>query len=103
MPEAWVYVLRCSDNSLYTGWTVDLERRLARHRAGTASRYTASRRPVELELAMPMPNRTAARREEARIKRLPRSAKLHLLGYRRSGGMRLEPEPAVGTIASGWS
>jgi putative endonuclease len=79
MPEAWVYLLRCSDNSLYTGWTVDLERRLARHRAGTASRYTASRLPVALELAMPMPNRTAARREEARIKRLPRSAKLHLL------------------------
>jgi putative endonuclease len=79
MPEAWVYVLRCSDNSLYAGWTVDLERRLARHRAGTASRYTASRLPVELELAMPMPNRTAARREEARIKRLPRSAKLDLL------------------------
>jgi putative endonuclease len=79
MPEAWVYVLRCGDSSLYTGWTVDLERRLARHRAGTASRYTASRLPVELELAMPMPNRTAARREEARIKRLPRSAKLDLL------------------------
>jgi putative endonuclease len=79
MPEAWVYLLRCSDNSLYTGWTVDLERRLARHRAGTASRYTASRLPVALELAMPMPNRTAARREEARIKRLPRSAKLDLL------------------------
>jgi putative endonuclease len=79
MPEAWVYLLRCSDNSLYTGWTVDLERRLARHRDGTASRYTASRLPVELELAMPMPNRTAARREEARIKRLPRSAKRDLL------------------------
>jgi putative endonuclease len=103
MPEAWVYVLRCSDNSLYTGWTVDLERRLARHRAGTASRYTASRLPVGLELAMPMPNRTAARREEARIKRLPRSAKLDLLGQHRSGGMRLEPEPAVGTIGGGWS
>jgi putative endonuclease len=79
MPEAWVYVLRCRDGSLYTGWTVDLERRLARHRAGVASRYTASRLPVELELAMPMPDRTAARREEARIKRLPRAAKLTLL------------------------
>lgn len=74
-----MYLLRCSDNSLYTGWTVDLERRLARHRAGTASRYTASRLPVALELALPMPDRTAARREEARIKRLPRSAKLDLL------------------------
>jgi len=79
MPEAWVYVLRCRDGSLYTGWTVDLERRLARHRCGAASRYTASRLPVELALAIPMSDRTAARREEARIKRLPRPAKLALL------------------------
>lgn len=79
MPEAWVYLLRCRDGSLYTGWTVDLERRLARHRSGVASHYTASRLPVELALAIPMSDRTAARREEARIKRLPRSAKLALL------------------------
>ena len=78
-PDAWVYVLRCADGSLYTGWTVDLERRLARHAAGTASAYTRSRRPLELALAVPMPDRTAARREEARIKRLPRAAKLALL------------------------
>ncbi|HEY1524002.1 MAG TPA: GIY-YIG nuclease family protein [Solirubrobacteraceae bacterium] len=79
MAEAWVYLLRCCDGSLYTGWTVDLERRLARHRSGAASRYTASRLPVELELAIPMAGRGAARREEARIKRLPRRAKLALL------------------------
>ena len=79
MPEAWVYLLRCRDGSLYTGWTVDLERRLARHRAGTASRYTASRLPVALALALPMADRTAARREEARIKRLSRTAKLALI------------------------
>jgi predicted GIY-YIG superfamily endonuclease len=82
MPEAWVYLLRCRDGSLYTGWTVDLERRLGRHETGKASRYTASRLPVELQLAIPMSSRTAARREEARIKRLPRSAKLALLGER---------------------
>jgi putative endonuclease len=79
MPEAWVYLLRCSDGSLYTGWTVDLDRRLARHSAGTASRYTASRLPIELAVAIPMSSRTAARREEARIKRLPRGAKLAIL------------------------
>jgi putative endonuclease len=78
-PEAWVYLLRCRDGSLYTGWTTDLERRLARHAAGTASRYTASRRPVSLAMALPMDSRTAARREEARIKRLPRRAKLELV------------------------
>jgi putative endonuclease len=83
-PEAWVYLLRCRDGSLYTGWTSDLDRRLARHQAGTASRYTASRLPVALELALPMDSRTAARREEARIKRLSRRAKLALLHERRS-------------------
>jgi putative endonuclease len=79
MSDAWVYLLRCSDNSLYTGWTVDVEQRLARHQAGVASRYTASRLPVELALAMPMRDRTSARREEARIKRLSRSEKLALI------------------------
>lgn len=79
MAAVCVYLLRCRDGSLYTGWTVDLERRLSRHRAGIGSRYTASRLPVELVLALPMPDRTAARREEARIKRLPRTAKLALV------------------------
>jgi putative endonuclease len=74
-----VYLLRCRDASLYTGWTVDLERRIARHQAGIASRYTASRLPVALALAIPMPDKTAARREEARIKRLPRASKLAMI------------------------
>jgi putative endonuclease len=82
MQAAWVYLLRCRDGSLYTGWTIDLERRLARHRAGTASRYTASRLPVELALAVPMDDRRSARREEARIKRLSRADKLDLVGSR---------------------
>ena len=54
MPEAWVYLLRCADDSLYTGWTIDLDARLRRHGAGTASAYTRSRRPVELA---PLPSR----------------------------------------------
>jgi putative endonuclease len=88
--DAWVYLLRCADGSLYTGWTVDLDRRLARHAAGTASAYTRSRRPVELALALPMADRTAARREEARIKRLRRAEKLALVGAASS------PRPAGG-------
>ncbi|HEV3094379.1 MAG TPA: GIY-YIG nuclease family protein [Solirubrobacteraceae bacterium] len=79
MSDAWVYVLRCSDDSLYTGWTNDLKRRLAHHADGKASRYTASRLPVELAAAWPMPDRSAAMREEARIKRLARPQKLALL------------------------
>ena len=48
MTDAWVYMLRCADGSLYTGWSTDVAKRLDRHRAGKASRYTASRLPVEL-------------------------------------------------------
>jgi putative endonuclease len=81
--DAWVYILRCCDGSLYTGWTNDVQRRLARHGEGIASRYTASRLPVELALALPMPDRTAARREEARIKALDRPAKLELIAAHR--------------------
>jgi putative endonuclease len=74
----YVYLLRCADDSLYCGWTTDMPRRLAAHRAGTASRYTRSRRPVELAAVIPVADRSAALREEARIKRLPRAAKLEL-------------------------
>jgi len=77
--EAWVYVLRCADGTLYTGWTNDVQRRLARHGEGRASRYTASRLPVELVLALPMADRSAAMREEARIKALDRAGKLALI------------------------
>jgi putative endonuclease len=79
MTQSWVYLLRCRDGSLYCGWTSDLERRLRAHAAGRASRYTASRLPVALALAQPMPDRSAARREEARIKRLTRAKKLALV------------------------
>jgi putative endonuclease len=79
MADAWVYMLRCADGSLYTGWSTDVQRRLERHRSGKASRYTASRLPVELALALAMPDRSAARREEARIKALDRAAKLALI------------------------
>ncbi len=76
---AFVYLLRCGDGSLYCGWTTDVKRRLAEHRAGTASRYTRSRRPVRLAVAFAVADRSAALREEARIKRLPRAAKLRLI------------------------
>ena len=78
-PTAFVYVLRCVDDSLYCGWTNDLERRLEQHRAGRASRYTRSRLPVELAWSRTMASRSEAMREEARIKRLSRGDKLRLL------------------------
>jgi putative endonuclease len=76
---AYVYLLRCADDSLYCGWTTDVQRRLAAHNSGTASRYTRSRRPVELAAVLPVADRSAALREEARIKRLSRAAKLQLM------------------------
>jgi putative endonuclease len=75
----FVYLLRCADDSLYCGWTTNIERRLVAHRSGTGSRYTRSRRPVELAAVIPVGDRSAALREEARIKRLPRPAKLELI------------------------
>jgi putative endonuclease len=87
---AFVYLLRCADGSLYCGWTVDLERRLAAHAAGRASRYTASRRPVSPAAAWAVATRTDARRLEVRVKRLTRARKLALLA-----GAPLEGATAV--------
>jgi putative endonuclease len=92
--HVWVYLLRCRDGSLYTGWTSDLDRRLASHRAGRASRYTASRLPIELALAVPMAGRREAMREEARIKTLDRAAKLALIKAG-GGSARLRGEGAA--------
>ena len=75
-----MYVLRCADGSLYTGITNHLTRRLAAHRAGTASRYTRARRPVRLVYQERRRTRSAALKREAAIKRLPRAAKLEMLG-----------------------
>ena len=79
MAEAWVYLLRCADDSLYCGWTTDLDRRVRAHERGVASKYTRRRLPVELAASWEMADRTAARREEARIKQLTRAEKLALL------------------------
>jgi putative endonuclease len=74
-----VYLLRCRDGSLYAGVTTDLARRLARHRAGTASAYTRARRPVQLVYVERQPDRGAALRREAALRRLSRRAKLALV------------------------
>ena len=78
---AWyVYMLRCGDGSLYTGSTTDVERRLREHQGGTGARYTRSRPPVTLAYAEEAPDRSAAQRREAAIKKLPRAQKLKLNG-----------------------
>lgn len=74
----YVYLLRCRDGSLYAGAALDLERRVREHEAGRASRYTRSRRPVEMFWSREVPTWGEALREEARVKRLRRAAKLAL-------------------------
>lgn len=81
--DAFVYLLRCRDGTLYCGWTTDVERRLAVHRTGKGSRYVASRLPATLVLSLAMTDAGAARREEARIKRLTRAEKLALIAEAR--------------------
>ena len=75
----FVYLLRCADDSLYCGWTVDIDRRIAAHERGRASRYTASRRPVALAASWEVRTDTDARRLEARVKQLSRAEKLALV------------------------
>ena len=75
----FVYILRCGDGSLYTGIAKDLERRLAQHRAGRASRYTRSHLPVTLVWVREAPSWSLALREERRIKALSRAAKEDLV------------------------
>ena len=75
----FVYILRCGDGSLYTGIAKDVERRLARHRAGRASRYTRARLPVALAWSREVGSWSAALKEEIRIKAMSRTAKEALL------------------------
>ena len=71
----FVYILRCGDDSLYTGVTKNLERRLEQHRAGQASRYTRSHLPVRLVWVLRVRSWSAALRQEHRIKALRRADK----------------------------
>jgi putative endonuclease len=75
-----VYVVRCADQTLYTGIARDLAQRIAQHNAGTGAAYTRGRRPVILVHQEAAPDRGAALRREAAIKRLPVAAKRALIG-----------------------
>ena len=79
----FVYLLRCADGTLYTGITTDPARRLAQHNAGTASKYTRARRPVEMVYREPHPDRSAASKREAAVKALRRDVKEALIRSRR--------------------
>ena len=78
-----VYILRCGDDSLYTGISNDVVARLARHNAGKGARYTRSRLPVKLVWKRRVADQSAALKLEVQLKRLTRAEKLKLIRRRR--------------------
>lgn len=74
----YVYILRCNDNSLYTGWTNNLEKRLKTHSAGKGAKYTKARLPVELVYYEEFEDKIEAMKREYQIKQLSRKEKLEL-------------------------
>jgi tRNA/rRNA methyltransferase len=79
MSKAWVYVLKCSDGSYYTGHTTNLELRLAEHRDGEIDGWTRHRRPVQLVFAQEMPTKDQAFLAERQIKGWSRAKKEALI------------------------
>lgn len=79
---AWfVYMIRASDESLYTGITTDVARRFNEHGShAKGARYFRGRQPVEVVFMEQCPDRSLASRREAEIKKMPRKEKLHLIG-----------------------
>lgn len=75
----FVYMLRCSDDTLYTGSTTDVERRLSVHNSGNGAKYTRVRRPCTLVYCEEAADKSAALRREAAIKKLRRAEKLALI------------------------
>ena len=75
----YTYILRCSDDTLYCGWTNNLEKRLAAHNAGTAAKYTRTRRPVELVYYEEFETKQEAMSREYHIKKLTKRDKTELI------------------------
>jgi putative endonuclease len=74
----YVYIARCANGSLYTGYSKNVEQRIAAHNAGKGGRYTRANRPVELLVCWPFQSKTEALKTEYAIKQLPRPKKLAL-------------------------
>ena len=79
MKYSYTYMVRCADGSLYTGWTNDLDRRVANHNAGKGARYTKSHRPVQLVYYEAFLTKEEAMRREYAIKQLTRKEKMELI------------------------
>lgn len=75
----YIYILECSDGTLYTGITTDLDKRLKTHNNGKGAKYTKTRLPVVLKVSFEAEDRSSASKEEYRIKQLTRKQKLELI------------------------
>jgi len=75
----YTYIVQCADDTLYTGWTVDLEKRMIAHNKGIGAKYTSSRVPVVLVYWEQQESQSTAQKREASIKKLTRSQKLTLI------------------------
>jgi putative endonuclease len=80
-----VYIIRCTDDSLYTGITLDIDRRIAQHGSARGAKYFRGKRPRQLVFLEGGHTRSSASRREATIKKLTRAAKLRLIGM--AGGV----------------
>ena len=89
MPMDYVYIVRCSDGSLYTGWTTDVERRIQLHNQGRGAKFTRGRGPVRLVHLESFTNKSDALKREAAIKKLTRVKKEQLIA-----GTLTEESPA---------
>jgi len=79
MKQWVVYILRCSDDTLYTGITNDLNKRIKKHNEGTGAKYTRGRTPVVLIASFVVESKSLALKEEYRIKKLNKEEKLNLI------------------------
>ena len=79
MTYGYVYILRCKDNSLYTGWCMDLEKRIALHNSGKGAKYTRSKRPCKLVYYEEIDNKSEALKREIAIKKLTKARKEDLV------------------------
>lgn len=84
----YTYIVKCSDASLYTGWTTNLDRRMGEHNSGRGAKYTRSRVPVELVYYESFLTKQEAMRREWEIKQLSRKEKLQLIETDRKNGNR---------------
>lgn len=79
MVNCYVYIVECSDNTLYTGYAVDVDARVAKHNAGLGAKYTRNRRPVKLLYKETCTSKSEALKREYAIKKLTRRDKLELI------------------------